>query len=143
MEGGPTVSMKCWQVCISCLFPFLAVKQVLEEYRDQFIEYVDPDVVVYELHHKGIISQGVQAKIAMTYCCREKNQILHQCLLKTCTREALIDACRIIIAEAEKGNPNMMDLGKTMKKMLEPRKNLEFRVPVSACMRVCACACVL
>ena len=61
----------------------------------------------------------------MKHSRREKNEILHQHLVDTSTRESLIMACGIIIAEAEKGYPKMNVLGEDMKKMLEPGKNLE------------------
>ena len=59
-------------------------------------------------------------QISRTNGDRQKNQLLHQCLVKTCTREALIKACGIIIAEAKAdGNPKMKALGVAMKKKLE------------------------
>ena len=152
VEGGPTVSVRCWQVCVSLLFSFHAAEEVLEKYRDDFIEYVDPDAVVNELYHKIVIPQWVQARIATMHSCREKNQILHQHLVKNSTREKLADACGIIIAEAKKGYPNMEVLGENMKKMLEPSKNLEISSAwVCVCdaslymfvyVCTCQCACV-
>ena len=87
---------------------------------------MEADAIVNELQDKGIISQGVQARIAKTDSRRQKNQILHQCLVTNCTREALIDGCGIIIAEAEaEGYPKMKALGIAMKKKLEPGENCE------------------
>ena len=134
--------MLCWcirNVCITSLYmhpfgwlllgvmtrSFHAAEVVLEELRDQFIGDVEADVVVYELQNKGIIPQGVQARIAAKHSRREKNQILHQHLVETSTKESLIMACGIIIAEAENGYPKMKVLGEAMKKMMEPGKNLE------------------
>ena len=85
---------------------------------------MDPNAVVNELQHEGLIPQGDQAEISRTKGDRQKNQLLHQCLVRTCTREALIRACRIFIAEA-KGNPAMKAFGEDMMKRLEPGKNLE------------------
>ena len=131
---------------MSLLFSFHAAEEVLEKYRDDFIEYVDPDAVVNELYHKIVIPQWVQARIATMHSCREKNQILHQHLVKNSTREKLADACGIIIAEAKKGYPNMEVLGENMKKMLEPSKNLEISSAwVCACdvsLYICLCMCV-
>ena len=83
---------------------------------------MDPNAVVNELQNKGIIPQGDQAEISRTKGDRQKNQLLHQCLVRTCTREALIKACGIIIAEAE-GNPTMIAFGEDMKKKLEAGEN--------------------
>ena len=80
---------------------------------------MDPHAVVNELQHKGIIPQGDQVEISRTKGDRQKNQLLHQCLVRTCTREALIRACGIIIAEAE-GNDKMKSFGEAMKRKLEP-----------------------
>ena len=85
---------------------------------------MDPNAVVNELQHKGIIPQGEQVEISRAKGDRQKNQLLHQCLVRTCTREALTDACRIFIAEA-KGKPAMKAFGEDMMKRLEPGKKLE------------------
>ena len=124
MEGGPTMSMKCWQVCVSCicLFFFHAAEEVLNEFYDQFLKEVDANAVVYVLQKKSIISQGDQAQILRIDSDRQKNQHLHQCLVKKCTSGALIDACKIFIAEAE-GNQKMKAFGDSMLKRLEPGKS--------------------
>ena len=132
----------CWcmrNVCITSLYmhpfgwlllsimtcSFHAAAVVLEELRDQFIGDVEADVVVYELQNKGIIPQSVQTRIATKDSRRERNQILHQHLVETSTKESLIMTCGIIIAEAENGYPIMKVLGEDMKMMLEPGKNLD------------------
>ena len=83
---------------------------------------MDPNAVVNELRHKGLIPQGEQVEISRTKGDKQKNQLLHQCLVRTCTREALIDACGIIIAEAE-GNRKMKAFGEDIKKRLEHGKS--------------------
>ena len=83
---------------------------------------MDPNAVVNELQHKGLIPQGDQVEISRAKGDRQKNQLLHQCLVRTCTRVALIDACGIIIAEA-KGNDIMKTFGENMKKKLESGEN--------------------
>ena len=132
----------CWcmrNVCVTSLYmhpfdwlllgvmtcSFHAAEEVLKKMRDQFIEGVEADAVVYELQNKGIIPQEVQARIAAKYSRREKNPILHQHLVENSTRESLIMACEIIIAEGEKGYSKMKVVGEAMKKMLEPGKNLD------------------
>ena len=83
---------------------------------------MDPNAVVNELQHKGIIPQGEQEQISRANGDRQKNQLLHRCLVRTCTREALIKACGIIIAEAI-GNEIMKTFGEDMKKKLESGEN--------------------
>ena len=83
---------------------------------------MDPNAVVIELQYKGIIPQGDQEEISRAKGDRTKNQLLHQCLMRTCTREALIRACGIIIAEAA-GNPAMKGFGEDMKMVLESGEN--------------------
>ena len=46
--------------------PFHAAKQVLNDFRDQFIADVDANTVVWELLHKDIIPRGVQERISRT-----------------------------------------------------------------------------
>ena len=83
---------------------------------------MDPNAVVNELQHKGLISQGDQVEISRAKGDRQKNQLLHQCLVRTCTRKALIRACETIIAEAE-GNDILKTFGEDMKKKLESGEN--------------------
>ena len=96
------------------------------EYRDRFISEMDANTVINEFLYKDIIPEGVQQKISKTDCPKQQNEILHACLVRTCTDEALMTACDIIIAV--QGNPKMATLGKDMKRSLESG--------------VCACACV-
>ena len=96
------------------------------EYRDRFISEMDANTVINEFLYKGIIGGGIQQNISRTDCPKQQNEILHACLLRTCTDEALMTACGIIIAV--QGNPRMATLGKDMQRSLESG--------------VCACACV-
>ena len=104
---------------------------------------MDPNAVVNELQHKGLIPQGEQVEISRAKGDRQKNQLLHQCLVRTCTREALIDVCGIIIAEAE-GNRKMKVFGEDMKNKLEPGEStcVYVHASVCVCVQVCVCACV-
>ena len=99
------------------MFPFHAAKQVLVHIRDQFISEMDANSIVWELLHKDIISRGVLERISKADGPEERNEILFDWLHRTCTKEALMEVCHVIIAV--KGNPKMKELGQAMKKRLE------------------------
>ena len=96
------------------------------EYRDRFLSEMDANAVFRELFHHRIISDGDQKRIAKEDSPRQQNTILHASLVRTCTDEALMRACGIIIAV--QGNPKMASLGKDMQRSLDSG--------------VCTCACV-
>ena len=109
-----------------CLCPlFLPAEDILDLFREQFLRYMDAVAVVGELKHSGIVPQSCQEKVAKTDGNRQRNEILHDCLMRTCTREALIKACDIIIESAgEESNPNMKKVGKDMKMKLGTGKTI-------------------
>ena len=78
---------------------------------------MDTNAIDKELLHRGIIDKGDQREIAMELNPDGKNQILHACLMKKCTNDALKTVCDVIIGVA--GNPRMTALGKDMMKRLE------------------------
>ena len=94
---------------------------------------MDANAVFWELFHHSIISDGDQKRIAKEDSPRQQNTILHACLVRTCTNEALMRACDIIIAV--QGNPKMSTLGKDM------QRSLESGVCTCACVCVCASMC--
>ena len=100
--------------------PFHAAKQVLDDFRDQFIADVDTNTLVTELSSKDIIPRGVQERISRTDEPKQQNEILHDCLQRTCTKEALMEVCDIIVAV--RGNPKMRELGEAMKRRLHTGK---------------------
>ena len=102
---------------MSLLFPFYAAKEVHKEFRKHFIEDVEADVVASELKYNGIIQSGCQEQISRTNDRAQRNRILHDQMASSCTREALIAACEIFIAE--EGYPKMKALGDAMKRKLE------------------------
>ena len=108
--------------------PFLPAEDILDLFREQFLKFVDAQAVVGELQHNGIVPQSCQENVAKAHGYRQRNEILHDCLMKTCTREALIEACDIIIELAEKGgeesNPNMKKVGEDMKMKLGTGKKI-------------------
>ena len=112
-----------------CLCPlFLPAEDTLNLFHEQFLKHVDAKAVVGELKHNGIVPQSCQEKVARADGYRQRNEILHDCLKRTCNREALIKACDIIIALAEKGgeesNPNMKRVGEDMKMKLGTGKTI-------------------
>ena len=107
--------------------PFYAAKRVLGDFRDQFIADMDTNTVVWGLLHKDIIPHGVQERISRTDEPKQRNEILHNWLRSTCTKNALMEVCDIIVAV--RGHPRMRELGEAMKRRLHSGK----------CVVVCWC----
>ena len=85
---------------------------------------MEAEVVAYDFRKSNIIPQECQEQISRAYGRKQRNEILHERLVTNCTREALIDGCGIIIAEAEaEGYPKMKALGIAMKKKLASGEN--------------------
>ena len=81
---------------------------------------MDTSAIDLELLHRGIINEGDQSKIAIEQDPNRKNQMLHACLMKKCTDDALKTVCDMIIGVA--GNPKMTALGEDMMRRLEAGK---------------------
>ena len=77
---------------------------------------MDANAVVWELLYKDIIPRGAQERISKADEPKQRNEILHDWLQRTCTKEALMEACDIIVAV--RGHPKMQTLGKAMKTRL-------------------------
>ena len=107
--------------------------QVLGHFRKRFVEEVNANAIVLELVHEDIIADGDQKAISKKNDAAEQNQFLHAHLVRTCTEEALMTVCDVIISV--KGNPKMRALGKDMKRMLEGM------CCVSCTQEVCRCDC--
>ena len=125
--GGPANSGRRWSysehervVGVNHGSPFHAAEEVLDVFRQQFIADLDANTVVQELLYKNIIPRGVQERILRTDEPKQQNQILHNCLQRTCTKEALMEACDIIVAV--RGHPKMQHLGEAMKRRLHTGK---------------------
>ena len=95
------------------------MEQVLDHFRKQFIRDVDASAIVLELEHKNIIAHGDEREISQRLDRTQQNQMLHGRLRHTCTKEALMTVCEVIIAV--RGNPRMKELGEDMKRMLESK----------------------
>ena len=109
-------------------FPFCEAQQVLDEFRDKFIEEMDSNTVILDLLHHNIISRGDQRTISRTEDPTEQNKLLHLYLKEKCTEDAFHLVCDII--SEVKGNPKMSALGTAMRRRLE----------TGNC--VCVCVCV-
>ena len=98
---------------------------------------MDAKAVVGELKQKGIVPQSCQEKVAKADGFRLRNEILHDCLKRTCTREAFIKACDIIIElaeeEGEENNPKMKKVGEDMKMKLGTGKTI-------CALSICVCS---
>ena len=101
--------------CLILLFH--AAVAVLDHFWNEFNDGMDAKAVVYELVQQQIIPESVQVNISNESSPKQQNQILHAGLKKSCTEEALMRACDIIIAV--KGNPKMRRLGTNMKTCLQ------------------------
>ena len=95
--------------------PFCVAQQVLDEFRDQFIQDMDSNAIVLDLLHYDIITEGDQRTITMTMDRTQQNKFLHLYLRK-CTEDAFHRVCDII--SGVKGNPKMSVLGTAMKQRL-------------------------
>ena len=130
------------RLCVPCV-PFHEAVQVLNLFRDQFIEEMDANAVVLELLHNNIIDRGDQRTITANTNPTQQNQFLHLILKEKCTEDAFETFCDIITAV--KGNPKMKALGESMKRRLE--KGGYMRVwggdCVHGCMWLCLCMGVL
>ena len=78
---------------------------------------MDANAIVYGLQHEGIISEGDLEKVEATKGAKQRNECLHLCLKRSCTGEALMKVCTIMINEI--GNPKMNQFGEEMKSALE------------------------
>ena len=107
---------------------------VLKEYRDRFVAEMDASTVLSDFVYHDIIPDGIRECVAKADGPRQRNSTLHDCLLKTCTNEALKTTCSIITSV--EGNPRMSALGKDM------QRRLEAGVCTCVCMHVCVCVFV-
>ena len=117
------------------IFPYHEAIQVLDRFRDRFIEEMDATTVVHELLHEKIISDGVYENITTTRGQNQKNSFLHLSL-KKCTDEVFRKACKIFIKSGEHGNARMKALGEEMVAALNEAKDQ------SLVTGVCAQECV-
>ena len=114
--------MKC-----DVIFSFHTAEEILNDYRDRFISEMDANAVFLRLFRHGIISESDKESIAKADGQIQRNTILHACLVRACTNEALMRACGIFVSV--RGNSSVSTLGKDMRRKLE----------LGGC--ACNCAC--
>ena len=102
-----------------------AAEDVLDEYQDRFLSDMDASAVAQDLFNRSIIPDGVPESVEKADGPRQKNSILYDCLLRTCSNRDLIMACGIITSI--QGNPKMSALGGDIQRRLES----------GMCMHVC------
>ena len=94
------------------------MEQVLDELRPRFIEEIDSNLIVFNLKHLGIISDGDLKTINhKNNDTTWQNQFLFHHVRSKCDEEALMKFCDEVISV--KGNPRMKAFGEGMKRMLK------------------------
>ena len=78
---------------------------------------MDANAIVYGLEYANIISDGDLTEIKRNPDTKQRNEILHRCLKRSCDEEALTEVCDMMIAV--RGNRKMNSLGRDMKFKLE------------------------
>ena len=127
----------------------LVAEQVLENLRERFINEMDANVIVLDLKHQDIISDGDVETIRDMKENIQRNQFLHAHMKAKCTTEALMKVCDAIISV--RGNPRMKQLGQVMKDKLAGNPYVKYYAPIirvilcmyveeSVCVTVCMCA---
>ena len=94
-----------------------AEEGVLDRFRDRFIKDTASSAIVYELKHKGVIASGDVEMMERKADVTQQNQYLHDCLMRKCTKEALMEVCNVM--SAVRGNPKMNALGRDMRRCLK------------------------
>ena len=113
---------------------------MLDQFRDQFIDEIDAEKVVWDLLEADVIDKGDQRTITEAKDTTQQNKILHRCLKEKCTLDALRSVC--VTIKAVKGNPKMAALGDKMMRRLETGMCVCVCVCVCLCVCVCVCVCV-
>ena len=94
-----------------------AAAEVLDHFRDRFIKDAASSAIMYELKHRDVISSGDVEMMERKADVTQRNQYLHECLTRKCTKEALMEVCNVMTAV--KGNPKMNALGKDMRRRVK------------------------
>ena len=134
--GWTAVCCSHWLVRVLQVFSCHAAEQVLNRFRDRFIADMDAITVVMELLNTGVIDEGIFNRIFREDSTKLQNMILHDCLRKRCTYDALRDVCDIIIGIT--GNPRMRALGEDMKKSMVTGSGVRIGVCMYPCIHACA-----
>ena len=77
---------------------------------------MDAKTVVMDLVYMGVIDEGIKNKILREDSTKLQNEILHDCLKRRCTDDALRAVCDVIIGVS--GNPRMKAFGEDIKRLV-------------------------
>ena len=138
--GWTAVSCSHWLVCVLQVFSCHAAEEVLDHFRDQFIADMDAKTVVMDLVYMGVIDEGIKNRILKEDSTKLQNEILHNCLKKRCTDDALRAVCDVIIGVT--GNPRIRALGEDIKRRLVAGIYCKWCACVHAYAHACVC-CLL
>ena len=94
-----------------------AAEEVLDHFRDRFINDAASSAIMYELKHKDVIASGDVEMMERKADVTQQNQYLHDRLMRKCTKEALMEVCNVM--SAVRGNPKMNALGKDMRRRVK------------------------
>ena len=108
---------------------------MLDYFREQFIADMDAKTVVMDLVYMGVIDEGIKNRILREDSTKLQNEILHDCLKKRCTDDALRAVCDVIIGVT--GNPRMRALGEDIKRRLVAGIYCKWCACVHACVHAC------
>ena len=125
--------------CVSHLSLFCAVDQILDRFRDRFLEEMNARDIVHHLRHYKLISDSTAKTVIESPDAIEGNHILYAYLKATSTRDSLKTVCDMIIAV--RSNPRMRAFGEDMKRELEG-KCCVCHTYMRAHMHVCMCGFV-
>ena len=121
MDGARVVMVLATHEMISVYTAFshlcAAAEEVLDHFRDRFINDAASSDIMYELRYKDVISNGDVEMIERQAGVTQRNQYLHECLKRKCTKEALMEVCNVMAAV--KGNPKINALGKDMRRRVK------------------------
>ena len=106
-------------ICVHTAFSRLcaAAEEVLDHFRDRFIKDTASSDIMYELKHKDVIASGDVEMIERKADVTQRNQYLHECLKRKCTKEALMEVCNVMTAV--RGHPKLNALGEDMRRRLK------------------------
>ena len=96
---------------------------------------MDTSAVVMDLLHRGIIDEVDQKVVAMEHNPNKRNEILHACLMKKCTNNALKTVCDVMIGVP--GNLRMTALGNDMRRRLDRAGGITQAIPAMARPKFC------
>ena len=106
-------------ICVHAAFSHLcaAAEEVLDHFRDRFINDAASSAIIYELKHKDVIASGDVEMIERKADVTQQNQYLHECLMRKCTKDALMQVCNVMTAV--RGNPKMNALGEDIRRCVK------------------------